>query len=71
MRDSDKANFATKIRVCRANSGLSQMKLAELANCHINHIGRIERGESDPTFSMMLRIARALKISPKDLMPDS
>lgn len=70
MRNLDITTLARKIRVRRAEIGMSQMKLAEAADCHINHIGRIERGQADPSFSMLLRIARGLKISPKELMPD-
>lgn len=61
--------FSNKVRLRRLELRLSQEKLAELTRCHVNHIGRIERAESDPSLSMIFRIASALKILTKDLVP--
>ncbi len=69
-KDPDKAKFSSKIRQRRSELHMSQELLAELSTCHPNHIGRIERNQTDPTFTVIVSIARALKISPKDLMPE-
>lgn len=69
-KNQDLVNLAAKIRVQRAKINLSQEGLAELAGCHPNHIGRTERAQADPSFTMILKIARALGLSPKDLMPE-
>ena len=61
--------FAAKVRRKREELGLTQEELAEKVNCHVNHIGRIERGQVDPSLSMLLRIATALEVSVKDLVP--
>lgn len=69
-KNQDIVKLAVKIRMRRAELDISQERLAELAGCHPNHIGRTERVQADPSFSMILKIARALGLSPKDLMPD-
>lgn len=35
---------------------------------HENHVRRIERGEANPSFLVLLRIARALGVRPCDLI---
>ncbi len=62
--------MASKIRSLRAELKISQDKLAELADCNKNYIGKIENEISDPSLSAITAIARALGISPKDLMPE-
>ena len=55
------------IRVRRKNLGLSQEGLAEVVDCHRNFVGRIERGEQNPTVDMLVRFAKALKCDVADL----
>jgi transcriptional regulator with XRE-family HTH domain len=64
-------DLSSVIRIRRSQLKLSQERLAELVDCHVNHIARIERSKVDPSYTMVIRIALALKLSPKDLMPDS
>ena len=53
-----------KIRELRNRKGLSQEKLARLANVSYNTIVKIESGESkNPTFLTMAGIAKALDVS--------
>lgn len=61
--------FSKILRFNRHKMDITQEKLAELVGCHVNAIGRLERAETYPTFTMIINIARALKISPKELMP--
>ena len=55
------------IRRRRKNLGLSQEGLAEVVDCHRNFVGRIERGEQNPTVDMLVRFAAALDCSVADL----
>ena len=56
--------IAKKIRELRIKKGLSQEKLARLANVSYHTIVKIESGESkNPTFQTMAGIAKALGIS--------
>ncbi len=57
------------IRTLREERGLSQEKLAELADLHRAYIGQIERGEKNIGLQNLERIAKALRVGIKDLMP--
>ena len=60
--------LAQKIRKLRAKKGLSQEKLARLADVSYNTIVKIESGDSkNPTFQTMAGIAKALGVSLDDL----
>ena len=61
--------FSRILRLKRHENNLTQEKLAEIVDCHTNAIGRLERSESYPNFKMIIGLANALGISPKDLMP--
>jgi len=55
------------MRVHRTALGLSQEALAEVIDCHRNFVGRVERGEQNPTVDMLVRFARALQCTVSDL----
>ena len=55
------------VRVRRRALGLSQEEFAEKVDCHRNFVGRIERGEQNPTVDTLVRIARALRCKISDL----
>ena len=61
-------SLGKRIRELRRERGYSQEKLAELADVHENHVRRIERGEANPSFLVLIRIARAVGISVSDLL---
>ena len=56
------------LRVQRQKLGVSQEKLAEIADCHRNFVGRLERGEQNPTVDMLVKFAKALRCKVADLM---
>jgi transcriptional regulator with XRE-family HTH domain len=63
--------FAKKIRELRNKKGLSQEKLARLANVSFVTVVKIESGESKhPTIQTMAGIAKALDISLDELVKD-
>ena len=49
------------LKEIRKAKRLSVVRLAELSGISKSQISRIERGESDPTFSVMCKLARALQ----------
>jgi len=48
------------VRGLRVAAGISQEALAHMANVERSYCGRIERGESQPTLYVILKIAAAL-----------
>ncbi|MBI3314909.1 MAG: helix-turn-helix transcriptional regulator [Candidatus Omnitrophica bacterium] len=60
--------FGRKIRKERSKLGMSQEKIAELADLHRNYIGLIERAEKNVTLLSVEKIARALKTTPSKLL---
>lgn len=54
----------------RKQSGLSQEKLAELANIHRTYISQIERGLKSPTLETIFRICSALNVKPNQFIKD-
>lgn len=61
--------LAKRIRELRNKKGLSQEKLARLADVSYNTIVKIESGESKhPTIQTMAGVAKALRISLDELI---
>lgn len=56
------------IRKVRENKGITQEKVALDAGLNRAYIGYIERGERNPSTETLVKIAKALKVSPKDLL---
>lgn len=48
--------------------GLSQIALAHEAEIHPNVVGRLERGEYNPTFSLLLLLIRPLGVGLSELI---
>jgi transcriptional regulator with XRE-family HTH domain len=60
--------FGRTVRKFRHARGLSQEGLADQANIHRTYIGGIERGERNPTLTMIVRLAEALDVPPAKLL---
>ncbi len=58
------------IRTYRKCAGLTQEKLAERADLHHNFIGEVERGNMEISLGSLLKIAKALGVSGRDLLRD-
>lgn len=57
-----------RIQDLRKKRGLSQLALADEADVPLSQIGRIERGENNPTISTLYVIATALNVDLKTLV---
>lgn len=57
-----------RVRELRVKQGGSQERLAERADIHENHLRRIEGGTANPSYLVLVRIARALGLSASDLL---
>ncbi len=60
--------FGRVVRRFRISLGISQEELADRANIHRTYIGGIERGERNPTLTMIHRLASALGVNPAHLI---
>lgn len=59
------------IRAYRVEMGISQEKLAELADVHRNYIGKIERGEQNITITSLIRFAEVFKRPLSEMLADA
>ena len=59
-----------QIRYLRRIKDLSQETLSKQVGVGVGWIGRIERGVHLPNIKLLLKIARALQVRVKDLIPN-
>ena len=69
MSDSELKQLGKRIRETRSKRGLTQLEAAERADTSANYFAQIERGEVNPSYSMLKAVARALKVKLSDLIP--
>lgn len=55
-------SLGERIREIRKDRLLSQEALAERADIHVNHLRRIELGQANPTYLVLLRLSSALEV---------
>lgn len=60
-------DFGKKVQYYRKKRGLSQEELSFSAELHRTYISQIESGNRNVALKNIVRIAKALRISPKDL----
>jgi len=60
--------FAKNMRDERQRRGLTQERLAELADLHLTDVGRIERAKRDPGIRTVAKIAAGLGVSASVLL---
>lgn len=56
-----------RVAELRNKRGLTQDKLAELTNYSTNHIAKLESARTNPSFNLIISIAKALQVEIKDL----
>ena len=60
--------FGKRVREVRKGKGISQERLAEMADIDRSYMGNIERGEKNITLKKAYEICDALKIEISDLL---
>jgi len=69
MSESSKNNISKTVKRFREKMGLSQEKLARLADVSNNTIINIEAGKQDnPTIDTLKKVAKALNVSVEELI---
>jgi transcriptional regulator with XRE-family HTH domain len=58
-----------RLKTLREAKGLSQDALAKKAKIAREYVNRLEAGRHDPTVGTLQRVAKALGISVRDLLP--
>jgi len=67
--EGEKYNLVKEVKQLREKLGLSQEKLARLADVSNNTIINIEAGKQDnPTIDTLKKVAKALNVSVEDLI---
>ena len=56
------------VRDLRVRSGISQEELAHRGGMHRTYLGGIERGERNPSYANLRRLAGALGVRPSELL---
>lgn len=60
--------FARNLRRRRVELGLSQEALGAACDLHRTEISLLERAEREPRLSTIVRLARGLRVEPRDLL---
>lgn len=63
--------FGQLVRKYRKERNMSQEQLALLCNMDRSYLGRIERGEVNPTLEKIYELAKVLQVTAKDLFPNN
>ena len=60
--------FGQTVRSVRESAGVAQEALALIAEMDRSYLGRLERGEKQPSLDVVFRLAAALGVAPGDLV---
>lgn len=58
-----KTNFHQNLRLLRREKGFTQQSLADYCGCSRAVIGAYEEGRAEPPLKLLIKIARALKVT--------
>lgn len=65
----DKKIMGQNLKYIRQSKNMTQAEVATKAGITINYYARIERGEENPSFEILKRLVKALKIKSSDILP--
>ena len=68
MKDQKLLELGQKIKAIREAKALTQHELANKAGVDRNYVGMLERGERNPSYLSLLKIAKGLNVSLSKLM---
>lgn len=60
--------FGVRLRDLRRRKGFSQEGFADHARVHRTYLGGLERGERNPTLTILVKLARALDVTLSELV---
>jgi transcriptional regulator with XRE-family HTH domain len=61
-------DLATNLKAARKKLRLTQEQVAERSGVHATEVSRIEGGKRDPQVSTVIKLAKALKLPPGQLL---
>ena len=67
-RSPEQENLGAAVEQLRKEAGLTQEQFADLAATTFTRVGALERGQANPTFMTLQRIAKALDVEPSFLL---
>lgn len=62
--------FGKRVKILRLRSRLSQEDFADQAGIDSSYLGKVERGERNPSLGVMARIAKAFGMSLAELLSE-
>lgn len=62
--------LSEKIKLLRKKKGISQQKLADLAEIHITHVSRLENGHYQPSYDLLKKFVEIFEVSGDYLLND-
>jgi len=65
--ENEKVLLGRRIRTLRQLKGWTQQELGERADINYKFLGEIERGQQNPSFEILFKIAAALGVAPPEL----
>jgi transcriptional regulator with XRE-family HTH domain len=68
QRSQEHAALGQAVRDIRRERGISQEELATRSGVHRTYMGGIERGQRNPSYANILKIAGALRVRPSELL---
>ena len=69
-RKVEPSGFGGKLRRFREAAKLTQAELGAACNMAYQAIARQERGENEPTWPTVIKLAKALGVEPNDFLAD-
>jgi transcriptional regulator with XRE-family HTH domain len=68
LMTNEVTKFGKKLREARLKKKLSQGDMAKILGVHRTYISGLERGRRNPSLLTVQKVAKALNISPKELL---